>query len=128
MANPGKDQKQEQDQDRPQRSGNGAARDRDYRGDGPGKIGVTSDKQPDLVAPSGVNEGDHGAADEAPMAGDMLNFDDDEVMSGRGNNERTGGTWEAQGADSGRLAPPREILSNRNGPSDPDRGGGKNRS
>ncbi|MDB5945703.1 MAG: hypothetical protein JWQ33_729 [Ramlibacter sp.] len=91
------------------------------RGDGPGKIGVTSDDQPDLVAPSGVNEGDHGSADEAPMAGDMLNFDDDELMSGRGNNERTGGTWNAQGADSGRLAPPREIMSDRNGPSDPDR-------
>jgi hypothetical protein len=103
------------------RSGNGASRDRDYRGDGPGKIGLTSDNQPDLVAPSGVNEGDHGAADEAPMAGEMLNFDDDEVMSGRGNNERTGGTWAAQGADSGRLAPPREIMSDRNGPSDPDR-------
>ena len=26
--------------------------------------------------------------------------------------------WEAQGADSGKLAPPREILSDRNGPSD----------
>jgi hypothetical protein len=110
------------------RSGNGASRDRDYRGDGPGKIGVTSDKQPDLVAPSGVNERDHGAAGEAPMAGDMLNFDDDEVMSGRGNNERTGGTWDAKGADSGKLAPPGEIMSDRNGPSDPDRGAGKNRS
>jgi hypothetical protein len=102
-------------------TGNGASNDRDYRGDGPAKIGVTSDNQPDLVAPSGVNERDHGAAGEAPMAGDMLNFDDDEVMSGRGNNERTGGTWNAQGADSGKLAPPSEIMSNRNGPSDPDR-------
>ena len=26
----------------------------DYQGDGPGKIGVTSDNQPDLVAPAGV--------------------------------------------------------------------------
>lgn len=102
--------------------------DRDYRGDGPGKIGITSDRQPDLVAPSGVNEGDHGSAGEAPMAGEMLNFDDDELMSGRGNNERTGGTWEAQGADSGKLAPPREIMSNRNGPSDPERPGDKKRS
>ena len=100
------------------RTGNAASNDRDYRGDGPGKIGLTSDQQPDLVAPSGVNERDHGSVGEAPMAGDMLNFDDDEVMSGRGNNERTGGTWEAQGADSGKLAPPREILSDRNGPSD----------
>ena len=114
------------EQDKPE-SSDGASNDRNYRGDGPGKIGVTSDKQPDLVAPSGVNERDHGAAGEAPMAGDMLNFDDDEVMSGRGNNERTGGTWAAQGADSGRLAPPREILSDRNGPSDNDSGGGKKR-
>jgi hypothetical protein len=106
--------------DKPE-SSDGASNDRNYRG----KIGVTSDKQPGQVAPSGVNEGDHGAADEAPMAGDMLNFDDDEVMSGRGNNARTGGTWDAQGADSGKLAPPREIMSDRNGPSDKDSGGKK---
>lgn len=100
-----------------------ATNDRDYRSDGTGKIGVTSDNQPDLVAPSRVNEGDHGSVGEAPMAGDMLNFDD-EAMSGRSNSERTGGTWDSHGADSGRLAPPREIMSNRNGPSDPDRGDG----
>ena len=100
--------------------GNGATNDRDYRGDGPGKIGLTSDRQPDVVAPGGVNERDHGSAGEAPMAGDMLNFDDDEIMSGRGNTERTGGTWAAQGADSGKLAPPRGIMSDRNGPSDRD--------
>jgi hypothetical protein len=70
-------------------------------------------------------ERDPGAADPAPAAGDMLNFDDDEVMSGRGNNARTGGTWAAEGADSGRIAPPREILSDRNGPSDSDNGGKK---
>lgn len=103
----------------------GASNDREYRGDGPGKIGVTSDSQPDLVAPSGVNKRGHGSADEAPMAGHTLNFDDDEVMSGRGNNERTGGTWDAHGADSGKLAPPGEILSDRNGPSDSGTGGGK---
>ena len=109
----------------PRQTGNGASNDRDSRDDGSGKIGVTSDNQPDLVAPSSVNEGDHGATGEAPMAGDMLNFDDDEVMSGRGNNERTGGTWAAQGADSGKLAPPREILSDRNGPSDIEAGNGR---
>jgi hypothetical protein len=64
----------------------------------------------------------NGASNDRDYRGDdMLNFDDDEVMSGRGNNERTGGTWNAQGADSGKLAPPSEIMSNRNGPSDPDR-------
>jgi hypothetical protein len=111
--------------DQPEQSGSDASNDRDYRGDGTGKIGITSDRQPGLVAPSGVNEGDHGAAGEAPMAGDMLNFDDDELSSGRGNTERTGGTWAAQGADSGKLAPPREILSDRNGPSDSGDGGKK---
>lgn len=106
----------------PSRAGDSASNDRDYHGDGPGKIGITSDQQPGLVAPSGVNERGHGSADEATTTGEMLNFDDDEVMSGRGNNARTGGTWAAQGADSGKLAPPREIMSDRNGPSDPDRG------
>ena len=99
----------------------------DDRGDSPGKIGLTSDKQPDLVAPSGVNRRDHGSAGEVPMAGDQLNFDDDEVMSGRGNNQRTGGTWGATGADSGKLAPPSEIMSDRNGPSDSERGSGNRR-
>jgi hypothetical protein len=89
------------------------------RGEGPGKIGLFSDKAPGLVAPSGVNEGDHGAADDKPMGGGSLNFDDDEL--GRGSVTRAGGTWEAQGADSGKLGPPGEILSDRIGPSDPDR-------
>ena len=104
------------------------ARARDNRGDGSSKIGLASDQQPDLVQPSGVNQGDHGSTGEAPMAGDQLNFDDDEVMSGRANNSRTGGTWDAKGADSGKLAPPTEILSDRNGPSDPESGSGKRRS
>jgi len=104
--------------------GNEATNDSSYRGTGPGKIGVNSDRQPDLVAPSRVNERDHGSTGEAPMAGDMLNFDDDEVMSGRGN-QRNGGTWAAEGADSGKLSPPGEIMSDRNGPSDTDSGGTK---
>ena len=57
------------DQDR---IGGRASNDRHYRGDGPGKIGLTDDKQRNLVAPNGVNEGEHGAADEAPMAGNGL--------------------------------------------------------
>ena len=39
--------------------GNEATNDRSYRRDGPRKIGVFSDDQPDLVTPSGVNEGSH---------------------------------------------------------------------
>jgi hypothetical protein len=91
-----------------------------YEGDGPGKVGLTSDKQPDLVAPSGVNERDHGAADDKPMGGGAVNLDDDDMAHPRGKTTGQGGTWEAQGGDSGKLGPPAEILSDRNGPSDPD--------
>jgi hypothetical protein len=92
----------------------------EYKGEGPGKIGLTSDKQPDLVSPSGVNERDHGAADDKPMGGGSINLDDESMERPRGNNARTGGTWEAQGGDSAPLGPPGEIMSDRNGPSDPD--------
>ena len=92
-----------------------------YRGDGPGKVGLTSDKQPDLVAPSGVNQGDHGVAGDKPMGGGSVNLDDDDELHPRGNNARTGGTWDAQGGDSGEVGKaPGAGLSNRNGPSDPD--------
>lgn len=95
----------------------------DYRGDGPAKVGITSDDQPDLVAPSGVNERDHGAADDAPPAGGgALNFDDgtDEVHP-RGKVTGAGRTWDEKFAsDSGKLGAPSAGLSDRNGPSDPD--------
>jgi hypothetical protein len=93
---------------------------KDYRGDGPGKVGLTSDKQPDLVAPSGVNEGDHGAADDKPMGGGSVNLDDDDMEHPRGKETAQDGTWAAKGGDSAPLGPPREIMSDRNGPSDPD--------
>ena len=97
--------------------------DQDYRGDGPAKVGVTSDNQPDLVAPSGVNERDHGAADDKPMAGGTLNFDDgtDEIHP-RGKVTGTGGTWnERNPSDAGELGgAPGPGMSDRNGPSDPD--------
>jgi hypothetical protein len=85
-----------------------------------GKIGLTSDDQPDLVAPSGVNERDHGAAEDKPMGGGSVNLDDDDITHPRGKTTTAGGTWQAQGGDSAPLGPPREILSDRNGPSDPD--------
>ena len=56
-----------------------------------------------------------GAEDKA-----ALDFDDDEVYSGRGKSIRSGGTANAQGGDSGRLGAPAEQLSDQNGPSDPD--------
>jgi hypothetical protein len=64
-------------------TGNGASNDRNYNGDGPGKIGLRSDKTPNLVAPSGVNERDHGAQDQVPAANDMDNLDGDEMLSDR---------------------------------------------
>jgi len=90
----------------------------DDRIDGPGKIGITSDDQPDLVAPSGVNERDHGAADDKPQGGGAVNLDDDDMVHPRGNTAREGGTWQAEGGDSAPLGPPAEIQSDRNGPSD----------
>jgi hypothetical protein len=92
-----------------------------YQGDGPGKVGLTSDRQPDLVAPSGVNQRDHGVADDKPMAGGTVNLDDDDELHPRGNTARTQGTWAAQGGDAGDVdKAPGAGLSNRNGPSDPD--------
>jgi hypothetical protein len=93
----------------------------DYRGDGPGKIGVTSDNQPDLVAPSGVNERDHGSAADKPMAGDIVNLDDDDMVHPRGKVTGQGRTWnEERPSDAGDLGAPGAGLSDSNGPSDPD--------
>ena len=95
----------------------------DYRGDGPAKVGVTSDNQPDLVSPSGVNERDHGAADDTrPAAGGELDFDDGtDEMHPRGKVTGAGDTWnEKFPSDSGKLGAPNAGMSDRNGPSDPD--------
>lgn len=49
-----------------------------------------------------------------------LDFDDGTDMGHpRGNTAREGGTWAAQGADSGELKPPAEIQSDRIGPGEP---------
>ncbi|MCY7317548.1 MAG: hypothetical protein LH617_02270 [Ramlibacter sp.] len=58
--------------------------------------------------------------------GEMPDFSEEALTSTRGFTERTGGAWTTQGADSGKLAPPREIGSERSGPSDPDRRNDKN--
>lgn len=92
----------------------------DDRGEGPGKMGLASDKQPDLVAPSGVNQRDHGAADDKPMGGGSVNLDDDDMVHPRGKVTGAGGTRDAKGGDSAPLGPPGAGLSDRNGPSDPD--------
>lgn len=94
----------------------------DYRGDGPGKIGITSDNQPDLVAPSGVNQRDHGVADDKPMGGGALNFDDGtDMVHPRGKVTSAGRTRDEKNpSDAGELGPPGAGLSDSNGPSDPD--------
>lgn len=94
----------------------------DYRGDGPAKVGITSDDQPDLVAPSGVNERDHGAAEDAPSAGGSLNFDDGtDMVHPRGKVTSADRTWnEKNPSDAGDLGAPSAGMSDRNGPSDPD--------
>jgi hypothetical protein len=94
----------------------------DSRGEGRGKIGVTSDNQPDLVAPSGVNQRDHGAAEDKPMGGGSLNFDDGtDMVHPRGKVTGTGRTWDEKNpSDAGKLGAPGAGLSDRNGPSDPD--------
>lgn len=68
----------------------------------------------------------HGSASgDAVSGGDgdgkaALNFDDDEIYSGRTARAHTGGTTASAGGDSGELGPPGEQLSSSNGPSDPD--------
>ena len=95
---------------------------KDARGDGPGRIGLTSDDQPDLVAPSGVNQRDHGAAEDAPSAGGSLDFDDGtDMVHPRGKVTGAGRTWDEKNpSDAGDLGAPNVGMSDRNGPSDPD--------
>ena len=75
---------------------------------------ATAEGQPPQPGKGGVES---GGGDGTPP----LNFDDEEIYSGRGKALRAGGTANAQGGDSGRLGPPSEQLSDRNGPSVPDR-------
>ena len=58
--------------------------------------------------------------DDMPQDG-PLNFDDGTDMGHpRGNTARGGGTWQAEGGDSGEIRPPAEVLSDTNAPSDRD--------
>ncbi|MBL0419541.1 hypothetical protein JI739_04180 [Ramlibacter sp. AW1] len=92
-----------------------------HAGDGPGKVGLTSDQQPDLVAPSGVNQRDRGVANDKPQAGGTVNLDDFDEAHPRGDTRRTGGTWDDRHpSDRGAVGPaPGPGLSDHNGPSDP---------
>jgi hypothetical protein len=117
---PSPDVGQDREQGKPERAQSPSGQ--DYRGDGPGKVGVTSDQQPDLVSPSGVNQRDHGVADDKPMAGGSLDFDDGtDMVHPRGKVTGAGRTWDEKNpSDAGELGAPGAGLSDRNGPSDPD--------
>ncbi len=80
----------------------------------------------DVVGPHGDDPPTRGAVDSCGAEGRApLNFDDDEIYSGRGK-VRSGGTTQAEGGDSGLLGPPPEQLAPTNSPSDRAlrRGGG----
>ncbi len=74
---------------------------------------------PDAIGPGGNSAAQQpgGVVDGGSAPGrQALDFDDDEIYSGRGNGAATGGTAHAEGGDSGRLGPPSEQLSPHNQP------------
>lgn len=81
------------------------------------------DQQAGAVSPSSLNQGDRGVAD-TPTTTSELDFDDSSEERPRGDNRRTGGTWDSPAhntGDQGEVGPaPGAGLSDRNGPSDPD--------
>lgn len=99
----------------------------DPHGEAPGRSGAngaSAGGDANLVAPSGLNERDRGAADVPPTTSEQLNFDDASEDHPRGDSRRTGGTWNTpphNTGDQGEVGrAPGAGLSNRNGPSDPD--------
>lgn len=73
-------------------------------GDGQARLDAIGPHGPNPPSRGRVSGGDAGA--EA-----QVDFDDDEIYSGTGNNARRGGTSKSTGADSGKLGPPSEQLS-----------------
>ena len=70
---------------------------------------------------AGMDEITAHPLDDIPQDG-PLDFDDGTMGHPRGDTRRTDGTWEDVGSDSGDIAPPSEIMSDRVEPSDePDR-------
>lgn len=94
------------------------------RGAAPSQAGGSPARQGGEVAPSALNEGDRGAADMPPTTSEQLDFNDASEDHPRGDNRRTGGTWDTpphNTGDQGEVGrAPGAGLSNRNGPSDPD--------
>ena len=72
---------------------------------------------PDSIGPGGDSPEQQtgGVVDGGSAPGrQAMNFDDDEIYSGRGKGAATVGTAEAEGGDSGQLGPPSEQLSSSN--------------
>ncbi|WGT62414.1 hypothetical protein [Variovorax paradoxus] len=78
-------------------------------GDEAGRLDPIGPHGPNPRSRGQVRGGDAGAEAE-------VNFDDDEIYSGTGNNSRRGGTSKSGGGDSGALGPPSEQLSDSNQP------------
>ncbi|WP_295987415.1 hypothetical protein [uncultured Variovorax sp.] len=78
---------------------------------------MATDSKPRVPTQPGTKRQDLIQSGGAPGLA-PLDFDDDEIYSGRGRM-RDGGTTHARGGDSGKLGPPAEQLSASNGPSDP---------
>ena len=77
----------------------------------PGKDAGNAAEERRATPPRGLDEG---------RSGGELNFEDNDIAHPNGKTGGRGGTWEANGGDSGALKPPSEIQSNHIGPSDPD--------
>jgi hypothetical protein len=71
----------------------------------------------DPIGPHGSNPPSQGQVSGGDAGAEAeVNFDDDEIYSGTGNNSRRGGTSQSAGGDSGALGPPSEQLSGSNQP------------
>ena len=78
-------------------------------GDEAGRLDPSALTGPNPPSRGQVSSGDADAEAE-------VNFDDDEIYSGTGDNTRRGGTSKSAGADSGVLGPPSEQWSDSNRP------------
>jgi hypothetical protein len=82
-------------------------------------ISTRTQSDTDPIGPHDDNPPSRGKLERGGTSGSApLNFDDDEIYSGRGKT-RDGGTTHAAGGDSGKVGPPAEQLSDTNAPSDP---------
>ncbi|MDQ0028086.1 hypothetical protein J2X90_005939 [Variovorax paradoxus] len=81
---------------------------------------------PQLIGPHGPKPPSHGQVSGGDAGAEAeVNFDDDEIYSGTGNNTRRGGTSKSAGGDSGALGPPSEQLSDSNQPREKNANGAR---